>query len=116
MLHLILAVNAFGYMLCAELIRCHRTELISAATLACTGRPWLGLSVRSFIRLTKEGRLCARDYPSPVNGNSLERWFGYWDPVPVWDRFVCHDGGRLPQWWRVSGGHGATQDGMSVIR
>ena len=58
MLHLIL-VYAVGDMLCAKLIRCHRTELISAATLACMGRPWLGLSVHSFIRITKEGRLCA---------------------------------------------------------
>src|SRR3954463_8978024 len=48
MLHLILDDCAFGYMLYAKLIRCHRTELISSATLSCMGRPWLGLSVGSF--------------------------------------------------------------------
>ena len=58
MLHLIL-VFAVGDMLHDKLIRCHRTELICAATLACMGRPWLGLSVGSLMRITKVGRLCA---------------------------------------------------------
>ena len=66
------------------------------------GRPWLGLSVCSLIRITKEGRLCARDYPGPVNGDSLESRFGYMDPVLVWDNVVCHAVAG------VSGGHGAT--------
>ena len=82
MLHLILDDYAFGYMLCAKLIRCHRTKLISAATLACMGRPWLGLSVGSLIRITNVGRLCTRDYPDPVNGDSLESRFGYMELRP----------------------------------
>ena len=96
-----LDVYAFGYMLCAKLIRCHQTELISAATLACMGRPWLGLSVCSLMRITNVGRLCACDYPGPVNGDSLESRFGYIELsprlgqlYPVWDNVVCHDGGR----------------------
>src|SRR4051812_4171055 len=38
MLHLML-VFAVGEMLRDKLIRCHRTELICAATFACMGRP-----------------------------------------------------------------------------
>src|SRR4051812_31576697 len=87
-------------MLYAKMIRCHRTELISVATLACMGRPWLDLSVRSLIRITKEGRLCARDYPGPVNDDSLESRFGYMDPVPVWDNVVSH---AMAGVWRTQG-------------
>src|SRR3954470_10539646 len=100
MLHLILEDYAFRYMLCAKLIRCHRTKLISAATLACMGRPWFGLSLCSLMRITKEGRLCVRGYPGPVSGDSLESRFGL---VPVWENVVCHAMAG------VSGGHGATQ-------
>jgi len=38
LLHLML-VFAVGDMLSNKLIRCHRTELIRAATFACMGRP-----------------------------------------------------------------------------
>src|SRR4051794_33406228 len=71
-------VYAVGEMLCAKLIRCHRTELISATTLACMGRPWLGLSVGSLMRITKVGRLCARGCPGPVRGDSLESRLLIW--------------------------------------
>ena len=64
-------------MICAQLIWCHQTELISATTLTYMGRPWLGLSVCSLMRITKEGRLCARSYPGQVSGDSLESQFGY---------------------------------------
>ena len=77
MLHLIL-VYALGDMLFVKFLGCHRTELISAATLACMGGPWLGLSVCSLMRITKEGRLCARGYLGQVSGDSLESRFGYW--------------------------------------
>ena len=79
-----LDVYALEYMLCVELIRCHRTELISAATLACMGRPWLGLSVCSLMRITNKGRLCAR-YPDQVGGDNLEIQSCYYPGVPVWE-------------------------------
>ena len=100
MLHLILDGYAFGCMCDAKLIRCHRTELISAATLACMGRPWLGLSVGSLIRITNVGRLCARGYPDQVSGDSLESQFGCCAQSPFGTSMfchevaVCHDGGR----------------------
>jgi len=91
MLHLML-VFAVEDMLCAKLIRCHRTELISAATLAFMGRPWLGLSVGSLMRITKGGRLCARGYPGPVRGDSLESRLLIWAHPRL--GLFCHDGGR----------------------
>src|SRR3954471_21953489 len=97
MLHLIL-VYACGDILCAKLIRFHRTELISAATLACMGRPWLGLSVGSLMRITQVGRLCVRGYSGPVSGDSLESRFVYVELRPRLGPF-CHDGVRLPQCW-----------------
>src|SRR4051812_46730217 len=103
MLHLMLVVD----MLCAKLIRCHQTELIRAATLACTGRPWLSLSVGSLMRITKEGRLRACGYPGPVSGGNLESRLCYWDPVPDWDKIYGPCDGRLPcdGWcvWRTRG-------------
>src|SRR3954470_6692235 len=92
MLHLML-VRVVGDMLCAKLIRCHRTELIRAATLAFMGRPWLGLSVGSLIRITKVGRLCARGYPDQVSGDSLESRLLIW-ARPHLGPF-CHDGGHF---------------------
>ena len=74
MLNLML-VFAVADMLRVKLIRCHRIELLSAASLSFMGRPWLGLSVCSLMRITKEGRLRARGYPGPVSGSSLESWF-----------------------------------------
>src|SRR4051812_44218368 len=41
------------------------------------GRPWLGLSMGSLMRITKVGRLCAHGYPGPISGGSLESQFGY---------------------------------------
>ena len=112
MLHLILDDYAFVYMLCAKLIRCHRTELISAATLAFMGRPWLGLSVCSLMRITKVGRLCARGYPDQVSGDSLESRLDYvelrprlgqmlltmrWSFAMRWQ--VCLEDTGLPKAW-----------------
>src|SRR4051812_30990307 len=120
MLHLTL-VFTVGDMLHDKLIRCHRTELIRATTFVCMGRPCLGLPVGSLMCITKEGRLCARSYPVPVSGDSLENQFVDMDPFPVRDKF-CHDGGRFDHVMvgchamAVCLGHGATQDGMSVIR
>src|SRR3954464_12099495 len=96
MLHLILDGYVSGEMFCVKLIRCHRTELISATTLACMGRPWLGLSVCSLMRITKVGRLCTRGYPGPVRGDSLESWFYYWDPFHARDKVYGPCDGRLP--------------------
>src|SRR3954465_10467014 len=109
MLHLML-VFTVGDMFHAKLIRCHRTELIREAMLAFMVRPWLGLSVGSLMRITKVGRLCARGYPGPVNGDSLESQFGYWYPVPVCDKFVCHEVAICHAMAGVSGGHGVTHE------
>ena len=84
-----------GYMLHEKLIRCHRTELIRATTFACFGRPWLGLPVGSLMRITKEGRLCARGYPDQVSGDSLESRLLIWAP-PRLGKF-CHEGGHFDQ-------------------
>ena len=91
------ALDACGDMFRAKLIRCHRTELISAATLACMGRPWLGLPVGSLMRITKVGRLRARGYPDQVSGGSLESRLLIW-ARPRLGQF-CHNGGRLPRQW-----------------
>ena len=64
MLHLML-VFAVEDMLCAKLISCHQTELIGAATLAFMGRPWLGLSVGSFTRITQRGEAMRARLPWP---------------------------------------------------
>ena len=66
--------------------------------LAFMGRPWLGLSVGSLMRITKEGRLRVRGYPGLVSSNSLESRFVGMSSVPVRDKF-CHEGGRLPRQW-----------------
>ena len=73
------------------------TELsfTSAATLAYMGRPWLGLSVCSFMRITKEGRLCTH-YPDQIGGDNLEsRFIDLAHPrlgllYPIWENVVCH--------------------------
>src|SRR4051812_39510742 len=60
------------------------------------GRPWICLSVCSLIRITNEGRLRTRGYPSPLSGGSIESRLCYWDPVPDWDKFYGPCDGRLP--------------------
>src|SRR4051812_46465797 len=77
MLHLML-VYAVGGMFRSKLIRCHRIELISAATLACMGRPWLGLPVGFLMRITKVGRLRACGYPDQVSDGSIESRLLIW--------------------------------------
>ena len=71
MLHLIL-VFAVGDMLHDKLIRCHRTELIHAATFSW----WASLDSvyrwASLMRITKEGSLCVAVAFDRVNDNSLE--------------------------------------------
>ena len=106
-LHLIL-VYAFGEKFCAKLTRCRRTEHISAATFACMGRPWLGLSVGSLMRITKVGRLCARGYPCPVRGDSLESRLLIW-AHPRLGQVIYHEVVVCHAMAGVSGGHGATQ-------
>src|SRR4051812_36665023 len=71
------------------------------------GRPWLGLSVGSLMRITKVGRLCACGYPGLVSSDSLESRLCYWDPVPDWGKVYRPCDGRLPchGWcvWRTRG-------------
>ena len=99
----------FGEMLCAKLIRCHRTELIRAATLGCMGRPWLGLPVGSLMLITKEGRLCARGYPGIVRGDSLESWLLIGAPSLRGTKIIDN---AMVGWHAMAGvsrGHRATQ-------
>src|SRR4051812_48655416 len=108
MLHLML-VFAVGDMFRAKLIRCHRTELTSAATLSCMGRTSLGLSVCSLIRITNKGRLCAHDYPGPVSGDSLESRFDYiWIQSPFGTMLLTMRW-SVAMRWQVSGGHRGTE-------
>src|SRR4051812_36722427 len=107
MLHLMLVVTV-GDMIHAKLIRCHRTELISAATLAFMGRPWLSLSVGSLMRITKEGRLCARGYPGPVSGDTLESQLFIGIPSLFGTKFIDHVLVSCHARAGVSGGHSAT--------
>src|ERR1041385_6370996 len=76
-------------------------RLTGAATLACMGRSWHGLSVCSLMCISKEGRLCARGYPGQVSGDSLESQFFYMDTFPISDKY-CHNGGRFATRWPFS--------------
>src|SRR4051812_4725237 len=84
------ACVCFGDILCAKLIRFHRTELMSAATLACMGRRWLGRPVGSLMFITKVGRLCARGYLSPVRDDSLVIRLLIWSR-PRLGQVICHE-------------------------
>ena len=55
------------------------------------------------------GKAMRGSYTDQVNGDSLESWFCYWDPVPVWDKFVGHAMVVFHAMAGVSGGHRATQ-------
>src|SRR3954467_11203634 len=70
MLHLIL-VLAVGEMLRDKLIRCHRTELIRAATFAWMGRPWSGYR-SAFYGYHQVGEVMHAHYPDQVGGDNLE--------------------------------------------
>src|SRR3954470_15854482 len=70
LLHLIL-VFAVGEILRDKLIRCHRTELIRAATFACMGRPWSGYR-SAFYGYHQVGEVMHARYPGPVGGDNLE--------------------------------------------